>query len=345
MVSRTMRILLVVTICLSSSRVAGAEPSRPELTADVLERSSREAPPQRFLGVLADLKGTGLALRKGVPAQGWAPKAPCGDQTPRCATLPFCVGLRTAYWTELHGKPFRFRFEALAWTYDTPESARRARDHLRVGPMFFHVPFEVIAEADTTLILLWGHGPDAREIERMGVQLRKRLALPEPPHREVGTLPECPKPRPPLDRLLSPDVADADLPSLVAVQSACEPPPSDRVAQTLNTRGMRFYKTKDYARADTAFALADRSGGGTKALYNRACVAALRGDAVAAAWMLWRLLYRRSDDSKEFLFEPASMKQALHALTDKDFSSVRSSPLVEAVRNCVRKAPKGHEHD
>jgi len=174
-----MRIALVTILCLFA-RAAGAEPVKPELTADVLVRSSREAPPQRFLDVLAELRGMGVALRKGVPAQGWAPKAPCGDQAPRCSTLPFCVGLRTAYWSELVGKPFGYRFDVLAWTYDTRESAKRARDHLRGGPTFYIQHVEVLADSDTTLLLLVGRWPDAHVFERVGRQLRKRLGQADP---------------------------------------------------------------------------------------------------------------------------------------------------------------------
>ena len=339
-----MRIALVTILCLFA-RAAGAEPVKPELTADVLVRSSREAPPQRFLDVLAELRGMGVALRKGVPAQGWAPKAPCGDQAPRCSTLPFCVGLRTAYWSELVGKPFGYRFDVLAWTYDTRESAKRARDHLRGGPTFYIQHVEVLADSDTTLLLLVGRWPDAHVFERVGRQLRKRLGQADPVAAAVGATRKCAKPRPALDRLLSPDVTDADLPELAAAPSACEPTGSEKVSQTLNTRGMRFYKAKDYARADAAFALAMDFGWSPKPAYNRACVAALRGDADTAAWMLWEILYTRGEGDYAFEFEPTAVKQALRALADKDFTGVRSAPMVGAVMECVRNAPNGRARD
>ncbi len=339
-----MRMVLVAALCLFA-RAAGAEPARPQLTADVLARSSREAPPQRFLDVLGELRGMGLTLRRGVPEQGWAPKAPCGEKAPRCATLPFCVGLRTAYWSELQGKPFAYRFDVLAWTYDTRESAQRAREHLRGGPSFYIQHVEVLSDSDTTLTLMVGRWPEKHIFERVGRQLRKRLGQAEPVATEIGAPRKCAKPRPPLDRLLSLDVSDADLPELAAAMSACEPVASEQVSQTLNTRGMRLYKAKEYARADAAFALAAAWGSSPKPRYNRACVAALRGDAATAAWMLWEVLYTRGEVDYHFEFEPAAVKQAQRALEDKDFTAVRSSPLVGAVMECVRDAPKRRERD
>jgi len=95
------------------------------------------------------------------------------------------------------------------------------------------------------------------------------------------------------------------------------------VAKKLNTRGMKFYKVKAYNRAVFAFELSHSIDSTYElAIYNRACVAGIRGDAKLAADWIGRL---------KRVGTPKARKALRKAQTDQDFDSIRRTPVFKRV--------------
>ena len=94
------------------------------------------------------------------------------------------------------------------------------------------------------------------------------------------------------------------------------------VARRLNTRGMRFYRKKQHARANAAFELSHTlQPAYVFPIYNRASVAGLQKDATTALTWLRKLKKLKSAGARAFLKK---------ARTDRDFDPVRSTPQFQA---------------
>jgi len=122
--------------------------------------------------------------------------------------------------------------------------------------------------------------------------------------------------------LLDPETPDENI-RIIANGLIARGTNKELVAKKLNTRGMKFYKVKAYNRAVFAFELSHSTDPSYElAIYNRACVAGIMGDAKLAADWLGRL---------KRVGTPKARKALRKAQTDHDFDSIRRTPVFKKV--------------
>ncbi len=316
----------------------------------ILKQTKKSAPPKELSSTLNALAKLGFSPRP-EHKDGWFAWTPGCNNV--CQSFMLCWGLERSYRAQLRGSSKRggYNFNLWAWVYDSAAHRKLAQEAYDWQAAVNR--FKVVLESKGTLLVVFegrGPAPDAG-------QLAAALQHPLPAHDRPGwgidatPAPACPgwradatpaAPSPLADpparprltpemlrkRLQDPNTPDSELEGLVC-QGA-----GPGVNKLLNRRGMHFYKRRDWARASIAFEAAARvEDDFALPLYNRACVAALQGDAPQAVLWLWKVLHAPFMYGTTGTFD--SEKLLRRARSDNDFASIRRTPEFRAFKKCL----------
>jgi hypothetical protein len=161
----------------------------------------------------------------------------------------------------------------------------------------------------------------ARPSPARALRSRTRRGGKQPTKHPAPAIPTAPPPRLDVNMLLDLGLPDGRLRPLVA-RLAEQGYSRWTLGRKLNVRGFRLYKRRKYRRAVPAFELAHATDPRFPVpVYNRACVAGLRGDAGRAVAWLQRLERIGSAKARQLL---------KRAGRDKDFNKVREAATFKA---------------